>query len=156
MRTQDAQANQISYNAYYLDQDGKVAEAAPLRTVDADTPNLPPVIKEFADYYRTDRGFHPRSINSNGSWATVMPMSYMNTRLMNYAQDIKVPTLIITGEVAHSRYFSERAFAKLSGTNDKELVIVPGANHVDLYDLVSGKLPMQKFVDFFNQKLNNN
>ncbi|MFC6276827.1 alpha/beta hydrolase [Psittacicella hinzii] len=83
-----------------------------------------------------------------------MPLNLMNVRLMSFANEIQVPTLVLAGEKAHSRYFAEDAF-KLVGSKDKELVIVPGANHAGLYDTASGQLPLEKFANFFNTKLHN-
>ena len=112
-----------------------------------------PVLKEFYDYYRMPRGFHARSVNSTGAWTATMPLSFMNMPLLSYAGEITIPTLIVTGENAHSRYFAEDAF-KAVGSKQKELVIVPGANHVDLYDNVAGKIPFAQFGQFFKTSLN--
>ena len=81
-----------------------------------------------------------------------MPLSFMNMPLLSYAGEINIPTLIVTGEKAHSRYFAEDAF-KAVGSKHKELVIVPGANHVDLYDNDAGKIPFDKFTQFFQTNL---
>lgn len=111
-----------------------------------------PVLKEFFDYYRVPRGFHERSVNSTGAWNATMPLSFMNMPLLSYANEITIPTLIVTGENAHSRYFAEDAFDAV-GSKEKELVVVPGANHVDLYDNVAGKIPFIKFEQFFKNNL---
>lgn len=111
-----------------------------------------PVLKEFFDYYRVPRGFHERSVNSTGAWNATMPLSFMNMPLLSYANEITIPTLIVTGENAHSRYFAEDAFDAV-GSKEKELVVVPGANHVDLYDNVAGKIPFLKFEQFFKNNL---
>lgn len=135
----------------YVDDMGKVTAAA--RILPEALPENPhPILKEFFDYYRMPRGFHARSVNSNGAWATTMPLSFMNMPLLSYASEIAIPTLIVTGEQAHSRYFAEDAF-KAVGSKQKELVIVPGANHVDLYDNQVGKLPFAKFEQFFKTNL---
>ena len=81
-----------------------------------------------------------------------MPLSFMNMPLLSYANEVTIPTLIVTGEKAHSRYFAEDAF-KAIGNKEKELIIVPGANHVDLYDNAAGKIPFAKFVQFFKTNL---
>lgn len=81
-----------------------------------------------------------------------MPLSFMNMPLLNYAGEVTIPTLIVTGEKAHSRYFAEAAY-KAIGSNEKELVIVPGANHVDLYDNAAGKIPFSQFEQFFKTNL---
>ena len=114
--------------------------------------NPNPVLKEFFDYYRMPRGFHARSVNSTGAWNATMPLSFMNMPLLSYANEVTIPTLIVTGENAHSRYFAEDAF-KAIGSKEKELVIVPGANHVDLYDNAAGKIPFARFEQFFKTSL---
>ena len=107
---------------------------------------------DYADYYKSKkRGFHPRAINSNGSWAVTSALSFMNSPLMTYIAEISPrPILFIHGEHAHSRYFSETAYA--AAAEPKELVIVPGAVHVDLYDQ-KDKIPFDKLTAFFKQHL---
>jgi uncharacterized protein len=107
---------------------------------------------EYADYYKNPRrGFHPRSINSNGSWTATNPVSFMNFPLLTYIAEISPrPVLLIHGEKAHSRYFSETAYA--AAAEPKELMIIPGANHVDLYDQVN-KIPWDKLTTFFSEHL---
>ncbi|MCX9112500.1 alpha/beta hydrolase [Aeromonas veronii] len=135
----------------YVDDKGNVTAAA--RTLPEVLPENPhPVLKEFFDYYRVPRGFHARSVNSNGAWTTTMPLSFMNMPLLSYASEISIPTLIVTGEQAHSRYFAEDAF-KAVGSKQKELVVVPSANHVDLYDNQAGKIPFAKFEQFFKTNM---
>ena len=111
-----------------------------------------PIIKEFFEYYKVPRGFHARSVNSNGAWTATTGFSFMNFPLMTYANEISIPTLIVTGEKAHSRYFAEDAY-KAVGSKQKELVIIPNANHVDLYDNQAGKIPFAKFEQFFETSL---
>lgn len=111
----------------------------------------PQFVKDYYDYYKTKRGFHPRSINSNGAWNATMPLSFMNMPLLSYAGEIRNPVLVIHGEKAHSRYFSEDAFKKLSGDN-KELLIIPGANHTDLYDNMK-VIPFDRIEQFFKANL---
>jgi len=111
-----------------------------------------PIMKEFYDYYKVPRGFHKRSVNSNGAWTATTAYSFMNFPLMSYANEISIPTLIVTGEKAHSRYFSEDAY-KAVGSKQKELVIIPNANHVDLYDNQTGKIPFDKFEQFYKTNL---
>ena len=131
--------------------DGKVTAAD--RGLPETLPANPhPVLKEFFDYYRVPRGYHPRSINSTSAWNTTMPLSFMNTPLLSYAQELTIPALVVAGENAHSRYFAEDAFKSL-GSKQKELVIIPGANHVDLYDNQAGKIPFDKFAQFFQANL---
>ena len=107
---------------------------------------------EYADYYKNPkRGFHPRAINSNGSWTATNPLSFMNAPLMAYIAEISPrPILFIHGEKAHSRYFSEAAYA--AAAEPKELLIIPGANHVDLYDQVN-VIPFDKLTEFFTAHL---
>ena len=106
---------------------------------------------DYHNYYRTPRGFHPRAINSNASWTVTTPLSFMNMPLLTYIKEISPrPILFIHGEKAHSRYFSETAYA--AAAEPKELVIVPGASHTDLYDRVN-IIPFDKLTDFFNRSL---
>ncbi|MFQ2103262.1 alpha/beta hydrolase [Aeromonas rivipollensis] len=152
-RWQDAESGSFAHSNHdlYVDQKGKVTAAS--RTLPEALPDNPhPVLKEFFDYYRVQRGFHARSVNSNGAWTTTMPLSFMNMPLLSYASEITIPTLVVTGENAHSRYFAEDAF-KAVGSQQKELVVVPGANHVDLYDNVAGKIPFGQFEQFFKTNL---
>ena len=148
-RWQDAESGSFAHSNHdlYVDQKGNVTAAK--RTLPEALPDNPhPVLKEFFDYYRVPRGFHARSVNSNGAWTTTMPLSFMNMPLLSYASEINIPALIVTGENAHSRYFAEDAF-KAVGSQQKELVVVPGANHVDLYDNEAGKIPFGRFEQFF-------
>ena len=110
----------------------------------------PQFVREYWDYYRTPRGFHLRSINSNGAWNATSFISFMNTPLLTFIGDIEAPVLIVHGEKAHSRYFGEDAFKRLKGSN-KELYIVPGANHTDLYD--TDRIPFAKITQFFEKAL---
>ena len=106
---------------------------------------------DYHDYYKTPRGFHPRSVNSNGSWTVTNPLSFMNMPLLTYINEIAPrPILFIHGEKAHSRYFSETAYA--AAAQPKELMIIPDANHTDLYDGVD-VIPFDKLTAFFRQNL---
>jgi fermentation-respiration switch protein FrsA (DUF1100 family) len=106
---------------------------------------------DYHDYYRTPRGFHPRSINSNGSWTVTNPLSFMNMPIMTYIKEISPrPILFIHGEKAHSRYFSETAYA--AAAEPKELMIIPAANHTDLYDRVD-VIPFDRLTNFFREAL---
>ena len=152
-RWKDAESGTIARSNHdiYVDKDGNVSAAE--RTLPEALPKNPnPVLKEFFDYYRLPRGYHERSINSASAWNTTMPLSFMNMPLMSYASELSIPVLIVTGEKAHSRYFAEDAY-KAIGSKNKELVIVPNANHVDLYDNVAGKIPFDKFVQFYTTNL---
>ena len=115
------------------------------------TGDEPQFVKDYYDYYKTKRGFHKNSINSNGNWNLTSTLSLINSPILAYAGEIKTPVLIIHGEKAHSRYFSEDAFKKLKGKN-KELLIIEGANHTDLYDNLE-KIPFKKLEEFFKTNL---
>ena len=106
---------------------------------------------DYHDYYRTPRGYHPRAVNSGNAWTMTTPLSFMNMPILTYIKEISPrPILLIHGEKAHSRYFSETAYA--AAAEPKELVIVPGAVHVDLYDQ-KDKIPFDKLTTFFKQHL---
>lgn len=111
----------------------------------------PQFVKEYYDYYRTPRGFHERSLNSNGAWLVTNSISFMNMPILTYVKEISPrPMLLIAGENAHSRYFSEDIFKVASGP--KELMIIPNAVHVDLYDKVD-VIPFEKLDNFFKTNL---
>ena len=114
---------------------------------DALPEDAPQFVKDYFAYYKTKRGYHPRSLNSNAGWNKTAALSFLNTPLLAYADEIRNAVLIIHGEKAHSRYFSETAFSKLKGEN-KEILIVPGASHTDLYDNFD-KIPFDKIDSFF-------
>ena len=114
--------------------------------------DAPWFVKDYYDYYKTERGYHPRSGNSNDGWNVTGTMSFLNQPLLDMAGEIKSAVLVIHGEKAHSRYFSEGAFAKLKGDN-KELMIIPGAVHTDLYDDKAGVIPYDKMEAFFKANL---
>jgi fermentation-respiration switch protein FrsA (DUF1100 family) len=106
---------------------------------------------EYHDYYMTPRGYHKRSVNSGNAWTQTTPLSFMNMPLLTYIKEISPrPILLIHGEKAHSRYFSETAYA--AAAEPKELLIIPGANHVDLYDQMD-KIPFDKLQSFFEENL---
>lgn len=96
--------------------------------------DAPFFVKDYYNYYKTSRGYHPRSLNSNGGWNVTGCMSFLNQPILAYAGEIRSAVLLVHGEKAHSRYFSKDAFAKLTGDN-KELMLIPGAVHTDLYDI---------------------
>ena len=114
--------------------------------------DAPWFVKDYHAYYKTPRGYHPRSGNSTDGWNITGTMSFLNQPLLDMAGEIKTPVLLIHGEKAHSRYFSEGAFAKLKGDN-KELLIIPGAVHTDLYDDKAGVIPYDKMETFFKENL---
>jgi fermentation-respiration switch protein FrsA (DUF1100 family) len=106
---------------------------------------------DYHDYYMTKRGYHPRAVNSGNAWTMTTPLSFMNMPILSYIKEISPrPLLLIHGENAHSRYFSESAYA--AAAQPKELMIVKGANHVDLYDRVD-KIPFDAIAGFFDQHL---
>ncbi|WP_302555951.1 alpha/beta hydrolase [uncultured Desulfovibrio sp.] len=136
-RTRDARSGSIAPSAAGLPE--------------ALTGDEPQFVKDYFAYYKTGRGFHPRSINSNGAWNATSALSFLNMPLLAYAGEIRSAVLLVHGEKAHSRYFSEDAFKKLSGDN-KELMIVPGASHTDLYDRVD-IIPFDRIEAFFRANL---
>jgi len=112
---------------------------------------IDPVVREFAEYYVTPRGYHKRSVNSAGAWSVTTPLSFMNFPLMTYVAEISPrPILLIAGENAHSRYFSEDVYK--AAAQPKELLIIKGANHIDLYDRAD-KIPFDRIAAFFNANL---
>lgn len=114
--------------------------------------DAPQFVKDYYAYYKTPRGYHPRSLNSNNGWNVTSSLSFINTPLLTYSSEIRSAVLLVHGEKAHSRYFSEDAFKKLKGDN-KELLIVPGASHVDLYDNVAGVIPYDKIEKFIRDNM---
>ena len=111
----------------------------------------PQFVKEYFDYYRTPRGFHPNSLNSNGAWLVTNPLSFMNMPILMYVKEISPrPMLLIVGENAHSRYFSEDIYK--SASEPKEILIIPNGVHVDFYDKVD-IIPFDKLETFFKQYL---
>lgn len=113
--------------------------------------DAPQFVKDYYGYYKTQRGYHSRSLNSNGGWNLTSSLSFMNMPILQYAAEIRSAVLLVHGEKAHSRYFSEGAYEKLTGDN-KELMIIPGANHVDLYDNLAA-IPFEKLRSFFEEYL---
>lgn len=114
--------------------------------------DAPFFVKDYYDYYKTSRGYHKRSLNSNDGWNVTGCMSFMNMPILRYSDEIRSAVLMIHGEKAHSCYFSRDAFAKLQGDN-KELLIIPDAVHTDLYDQMD-VIPFDKMVEFFRENLN--
>lgn len=116
--------------------------------VDSLPADAPFFVKDYYDYYKTPRGYHERSLNSNGGWNTTSSLSFMNATLLNYAGEIRSAVLVVHGEKAHSCYFSKDAFKLLKGEN-KELLLIPNAVHTDLYDRTD-IIPFDKIEAFFN------
>lgn len=113
--------------------------------------DAPQFVKDYHAYYKTSRGFHKRSLNSNNGWNKTSSLSFINMPLLSYSDEIRSAVLMLHGEKAHSRYFSEDAFKKLKGSN-KELQIIPDASHVDLYDNLK-VIPFAKIEQFFREYL---
>ena len=131
--------------------------------VPAELPDDAPwFVKDYHSYYKTERGYHKRSGNSNDGWNVTGTQSFLNQPILAFADEIETPVLLIHGEKAHSRYFSEYAFEKMTGKHvegqsakegNKEMLIIPGASHVDLYDDVAGVIPYDKLETFFKENL---
>lgn len=123
----------------------------------------PQVLKDYIDFYETPRGYHPRGIGSNGGWLVQTFPSLQNDKILDFVNEIRNPVLMVHGENAHSRYFAEQAFKKMTGTKpepgkttivgNKELYIIPNAVHYDLYDDRAGVIPYDKLVAFFKKNL---
>lgn len=128
--------------------DSYVRDGGVLDPVTDDTPQF---VKEYHDYYKTERGYHRRSPNSNEGITKTSVLSFINMPLLTYISEIRSAVLMIHGEKAHSRYFSEDAYKRLTGSN-KELLIIPGANHVDLYDNLN-VIPFDKIDAFLKNAL---
>ena len=119
--------------------------------VDPIPEDAPLFVRQYHDYYKTARGYHRRSPNSNGGITETSALSFINMPILSYIGEIRSPVLLVHGEKAHSRYFSEDAYKRLTGDN-KELLIVPGANHVDLYDNPDA-IPFDRIGEFFRKYL---
>ena len=113
--------------------------------------DAPQFVKDYYAYYKTPRGYHSRSLNSNGGWNVTSSLSFLNMPILQYSNEIRSAVLLVHGEKAHSRYFSETAYSKLTGDN-KELLIIPDANHTDLYDQMD-IIPFEKLNVFFTEYL---
>lgn len=115
------------------------------------TDDSPQFVKDYYDYYKTERAYHPRSINSTDGWTATGKISLLNSRILQYAGEIRSAVLMIHGEKAHSCYFSKDAFKLLKGDN-KQLVLIPNAVHTDLYDR-KDVIPFDKIEEFFTTYL---
>lgn len=113
--------------------------------------DAPDFVRDYYAYYKTPRGYHERSLNSNEGWNVTSALSFLNMPILQYSDEIRSAVLVVHGEKAHSCYFSRDAFAKLRGEN-KELMIIPGAVHTDLYDR-KDIIPFDKLESFFRQYL---
>ena len=165
--------HRVTANGYFDKEDSKEARMAKRRALSAQrtadaksgtcaraggVPNVvpddaPEFVKRYHAYYKTPRGYHPRSLNSNAGWNVTSALALLNTPILAYADEIESAVMVLHGEKAHSRYFGETAFKKLTGDN-KELVIVPGADHTDLYD-GGGKnaIPFDRIEAFYRKNL---
>lgn len=118
--------------------------------------DAPFFVKDYHDYYKTDRGYHPRSLNSNGGWNVIGCMSFMNQPILKYSNEIRSAVLLIHGEKAHSCYFSKDAYADMikdsKYADNKELMIIPEAVHTDLYDRTD-VIPFDKIADFMRKNM---
>lgn len=135
-RTKDAQTKTLAHSAPLPDK------------LNGDEPQF---VKDYVNFYKTPLGFHKRSVGSNQGWVTTSSLSLITMPILAYSDTIKNPVLMIHGEKAHSRYFSEDAFKKLKG-NNKELLIIPGANHTDLYYKMD-VIPFDKIEKFYKSNL---
>ena len=113
--------------------------------------DAPFFVKDYHAYYKTSRGYHQRSLNSNDGWNTTSALSFLNMPILQYSSEIRSAVLLVHGEKAHSCYFSKDVFEQLKGDN-KELLIIPGAVHTDLYDQVD-IIPFDKLAEFFRENL---
>ena len=113
--------------------------------------DAPRFVKDYYAYYKTSRGYHKRSLNSNDGWNKTSSLSFLNMPILAYSHEIRSAVLMVHGEQAHSRYFSEDAFKKLTGDN-KQLLILPDANHTDLYDNLK-VIPFDRIESFFREYL---
>lgn len=123
--------------------------------VDPAPADAPQFVKDYHEYYKTSRGYHARSLNSNDGWNTTSALSFINMPLLSYIGEIENPVLLIHGEKAHSLYSSKAAYEQLEhGVNpaNKELMIIPGANHTDLYDRLD-VIPFNTIDEFFMKNL---
>ncbi len=141
-RAMNAQRTEDYRNGEYK-LTGGVADELP-----ADAPFF---VKDYFDYYKTSCGYHSRSLNSNGGWNVTSSLSFLNMPILQYSSEIRSAVLIIHGEKAHSCYFSRDAYKSLKGDN-KELLLIPGAVHTDLYDRTD-IIPFEKMAEFFQENL---
>lgn len=138
----NAQRTEDYKNGYYKRAGG---------VVDPLPEDAPFFVKDYYDYYKTSRGYHKRSLNSNEGWNVTSSLSFLNMPILQYSSEIESAVLLIHGDKAHSCYFSRDAFEKLQGDN-KELLIIPGAVHTDLYDRTD-IIPFDKITAFFRRYL---
>lgn len=133
----------IDYKRGSFSRAGGVADPLP--------DDAPWFVRDYHDYYKTKRGYHERSLNSNDGWNATSSLSFLNTKMLSYLEEIKSAVMLIHGEKAHSVYFSKDAFKRLKGDN-KSLVIIPGAVHTDLYDR-KDVIPFDMIESFYREYL---
>jgi len=120
--------------------------------------DAPYFVKDYHSYYKTERGYHPRSLNSNGGWNVIGCMSFMNQPILKYSNEIRSAVMIMHGDKAHSFYFGKDAFENMTRdskyTDNKEFLVIEGASHTDLYDGgEKNAIPFDKLADFYNKYL---
>ena len=142
-------AKRVALNAQRIEDYKNGTYALAGGVADTMPEDAPFYFKDYHDYYKTERGYHVRSLNSNGGWNVTSSLSFLNMPILQYADEIRSAVLLIHGEKAHSCYFSRDAYAKLKGDN-KELLIIPGAVHTDLYDKTD-IIPFDKMTEFFHK-----
>lgn len=143
MKTRLNMQRTVDYKNGFYELGGGVVDPLPK--------DAPYFVKDYFDYYKTKRGFHKRSLNSNGGWNKIGCMSFVNQPILSYSNEIRSAVLIVHGEKAHSLYFGKDAFSKLKGDN-KHLMIIPNASHTDLYDKMD-IIPFDKIESFFKEYL---
>lgn len=148
---EERHAKRVAMNAQRTEdyKNGTYARAGGV--VDPLPEDAPEFVRDYYAYYKTPRGYHERSLNSNDGWNVTSSLSFLNMPILQYSDEIRSAVLVVHGEKAHSCYFSRDAFAKLRGEN-KELMIIPGAVHTDLYDR-KDIIPFDKLESFFRQYL---
>jgi len=146
-------AKREALNAQRLDDFRSGTPARAGGVVDPLPADAPQFVKDYHAYYKTPRGYHPRSLNSNGGWNKTSALSFLNAKFFAYAGEIGSAVMVVHGEKAHSLYFGKTAFSLLRGDN-KELLVVPGASHCDLYD-GGGKdaIPFDAIEAFYRKHL---
>lgn len=144
-------AKRVAMNAQRIADYEKGSYARDGGVVDVVPEDAPFFVKDYYDFYKTERGYHPRCSASNGGWNITSSLSFLNMPLLQYSDEIESPVLMIYGEKAHSAYFTTDAFEKLQGDN-KELLMIPGAVHTDLYDKMD-VIPFAQMTAFFNKYL---
>ena len=142
-------AKRVALNAQRIEDYKNGTYALAGGVADTVPEDAPFYFKDYHDYYKTERVYHVRSLNSNGGWNVTSSLSFLNMPILQYADEIRSAVLLIHGEKAHSCYFSRDAYAKLKGDN-KELLIIPGAVHTDLYDKTD-IIPFDKMTEFFHK-----